>query len=243
MTSLDYPFVFAFGLVGSLHCVQMCGPIVLAYSLPLAETTVRRNLIAAHLSYNAGRIVTYTALGAISGLAGHAFDLLGRLAGLGNAAAIVAGALLIIAGLSFSGLVPLGAFMRLDPTRILTGVHRAAGRLLAAPTSRSKFLLGLALGFLPCGFLYAALIKAMETGNPAAGALTMLSFGLGTAGALILTGLASSALTVPLRRWGNAVAATGMILLGALLLYRGIMARGMVPDSSSGGSDAGHGRH
>jgi sulfite exporter TauE/SafE len=240
---MDYPLVFVFGLVGSIHCVQMCGPIVLAYSLPLPGTTARKSLLAAHLSYNAGRIATYAALGAVAGMAGRALGLLGRLAGLANAAAVVAGILLIITGLSFSGLLPVGTLLRLDPTRILARVHQTVAGLLVAPTNRSKLLLGLALGFLPCGFLYAALLKAMATGNAAAGALTMVCFGLGTAGALILTGLASSALTVPLRRWGNAVAAAGMVLLGALLLYRGIVARGILLPSNSGGPHTGHGHH
>ena len=55
--------VFLLGLVSSLHCVQMCGPIVLAFSLPLP----RPEALRAHLRYNAGRILTYAALGALAG--------------------------------------------------------------------------------------------------------------------------------------------------------------------------------
>ena len=115
------------------------------------------------------------------------------------------------------------------------------GSLLAAPTRRSKFVLGLAMGFLPCGFLYAGLLKAMETADPLAGAGTMLAFGLGTAGALLLTGFLSSTIAAPLRRWGNWIAAACMIFLGAMMLYRGLMAHGMLPRSSPGDSQPPHG--
>jgi hypothetical protein len=247
MSVIDYPLVFSFGLLGSLHCVQMCGPLVLAYSLPLAGAAGderRRDLVLAHLAYNAGRITTYALLGALAGATGHALGLLGRIAGIANAAAIAAGVLLILTGLAFAGALPTNALIRLDPTRILGRLHRGVTALMTKPTRGSKFTLGLALGFLPCGFLYAGLLKAVESGGPLSGALTMTAFGLGTAGALILTGLFSSAITAPLRRWGNILAAAAMILLGSLLLYRGLMARGMLPPSSPGEPQQPHGyRH
>ncbi len=246
MANFDLPLVFGFGLLGSLHCVQMCGPIVLAYSLPFARAQAaieRRNLLLAHLAYNAGRITTYSVLGAVAGAAGHALGLIGRLAGVGDAAAIIAGIFLVLMGLSFAGILPMSAAMRLDPTRLLGRGHQAVGRLLAASSCGGKFALGLALGLLPCGFLYAGLLKAMETGNPFLGAATMLVFGLGTAGAMISVGLVSSLVTVPLRRWGNVIAAAGVVCLGALLIYRGVMGRGMLAHLDQGGGSSIHGHH
>jgi hypothetical protein len=241
MSSIDLSLVFTFGFLGSTHCVGMCGPIVVAYSLPLAASgATRTGLVLAHLAYNAGRITTYTALGAVAGAAGHALRLVGRLAGAENVAAIVAGALLILTGVTFLGLLPLSAMSRFDSMRVLGRMHGGISRLLMAPTRRSKFMLGLALGFLPCGFLYAGLLKAIETGTPLAGAGTMLAFGTGTACAMIATGMFSSALAAPLRRWGNRVAAAGMILLGGLLLYRGIMAHGMGAHSPQPAAQPGH---
>jgi len=242
MTAFDLPLVFSFGLLGSMHCIQMCGPIVLAYSMPLVEGRSggsRISSILLHVSYNAGRIITYSVLGAAAGTAGHALGLMGRIAGAENMAAIVAGILLIIAGLSLMGVLPgLG----IGEIPILGRVRRSARRLLLIPSQRSKFLLGLAMGFLPCGFLYAGLFKAMETGTPLMGAATMLAFGLGTAGSMIAAGLLSTLLTAPMRRWGNAVAAIGVVLLGALLLYRGLSGHGILP-RNHGGAHAAHESH
>jgi uncharacterized protein len=246
MTTLDIPLVFSLGLLGSVHCLQMCGPIVLAYSLPMADAQgggLRRRLIMSHLAYNAGRITTYSVLGAVAGAAGHALGLIGRLAGFENIAAIVAGIFLIAMGISMAGVLPVSNLLRLDPTRLLTRLHHVASRLITAPSHRSKFKLGLLLGFLPCGLIYAALLKAMEAGNPVAGAVVMLIFGLGTAGALIVTGFLSSVIAVPLRRWGNMIAAVGVTLLGALLLYRGMMSRGILPHSGNGGAHSVHEHH
>ena len=72
MTPLEFSVVFSFGLAGGLHCAQMCGPLVLAYSLPLRGGAMR-----AHLAYNAGRIATYTLLGAVAGAVGQAIRLPG----------------------------------------------------------------------------------------------------------------------------------------------------------------------
>jgi sulfite exporter TauE/SafE len=78
------------------------------------------------------------------------------------------------------------------------------------------------LGFLPCGLVYAALLKAVETGTALAGALTMLAFGLGTAGALLTMGLASSMVGLRLGRWSSILSAASIALMGAILLWRGL---------------------
>jgi sulfite exporter TauE/SafE len=220
MNSLDIYLAFSLGVIGSLHCIQMCGPIVLAYSLPIV-TYSRRQQIIAHFSYNSGRIVTYGVLGAIAGLAG---GWLGKLAGVEHVVVIIAGSLMIVAGLLMSGLLPsgpLGAFYRFRPASFFT---QKVGGLLKSPTLGSKFSTGILLGFLPCGLVYTALLKAMETGSLAGGILTMICFGVGTAWSLMLLGLFSSTVSVWLRKRANALAAIGVTLMGCFLVYRGIMA-------------------
>jgi len=243
MASIDLSLAFSFGLLGSLHCVGMCGPIVMAYSMPLVGAGGWRSRILPHVAYNAGRITTYAGLGALAGAAGGALDLVGRIAGIENAAAIVAGILLIVTGLTLSGLIPAAVFGQSSPMNWIARVHRGISRLVTAPTTRSKFGLGLAMGFLPCGFLYAGLLKAVETGGHAGGAGTMLAFGAGTAGAMIACGLFSSAATAPLRRWSNVLAACGTILLGALLLYRAAAGHGMLSDPNPGDAQPPHVYH
>lgn len=219
MTALDFSIPFGLGLVSSLHCTQMCGPIVLAYSMPLQSNG--RRAVSAHLSYNAGRLLTYSLLGAVAGAVGQGFTSLGRLAGIESTAAIVAGAAMILAGVLMIGLVPKVALVRIG-AGIPTVFSRSAGRLLRSDSPASKLTLGFLLGFLPCGLIYAALLKALDAGSAPAGALTMLGFGLGTTAALLAIGLFSSAITSRFGRYANRLAAAGVILLGAFLLWRGL---------------------
>jgi uncharacterized protein len=219
--------VFLFGLVSSLHCAQMCGPIVLALSLPLS-TQQRQQQLLAHLSYNIGRLVTYTTLGALAGLTGQSLGLAGRLAGLENLGAILAGGLMFLTGLLMLDLLPHRALQRFDPLQFTTRVLKPVGSRLASSSVSSKFTLGLFLGLLPCGLIYAALFKAMATGTAIAGGLTMLAFGLGTTSTLFALGLFSSAFSGTLKRlnlgeWGVRMAAISVTLLGVFLVWRGVM--------------------
>ncbi len=228
MSPLELSLLFGMGLVGSLHCIQMCGPIVVSYSLPLARAAGTgglryRELLLAHLAYNLGRVTTYTALGAVAGAAGGAVSLLGRLAGIANAAAIVGGACMILVGLFMSGLLPRRGLVQIEGLGVASRFSRFIGRLILSPAAKSKFGLGLLLGFLPCGLAYAALMKSLAAGAALSGALSMLSFGLGTAGALVAAGFLSSAFGWQLGRWGSRLAAVSIALLGAFLLWRGMM--------------------
>jgi len=227
VTSVEFGMMFMLGLLSSLHCVQMCGPIVLSYSVSVSELTKDMSpapvLLRNHLAYNAGRILTYAALGALAGIAGGTLGLLGRLAGFAHVGAIVAGVLMIVVGISMLGIIP-STVLANRLFRIPSVFLRRAGRLLSAPGSGNRFALGLALGFLPCGLIYAALLKAMATGSALTGAATMLAFGLGTAGALLALGMFSSAIRISLNRWGSQLAAAGVTLMGIVLIWRGSMA-------------------
>lgn len=211
------------GLVSSLHCVQMCGPLVISFSLPMGERR-RVEQIIAHLAYQGGRIVTYTILGGVAGLAGHSLRILGDLAGFQNLVSLLSGGLMVIAGLVMVDLIPLDRLTRLAPESYATRLFRTLGRRISATDPGSKFVLGVMLGLMPCGLIYAALIKAISTGGVFAGALTMTAFGFGTAGSLLLLGLFSS--TVMCRpgrqRWSPRVTALSVMLVGALLIYRGL---------------------
>jgi sulfite exporter TauE/SafE len=222
MTFGEFYLIFALGLVSSLHCMQMCGPIVLSYSLPLSKHS-RKQQFFAHLSYNTGRLVTYAMLGAVAGLAGGTIGLIGRLAGLENIAAIVGGALMVVAGLLMLDLLPSRNLRRVDPLGALSRFLKPIGCRIASPTIFSKFSLGLLLGFLPCGLIYAALLRAIATGSAIAGAMTMLGFGLGTVSALFTLGMFSSAVGLNFGRWGSRLAAVSVTLLGAVLVWRGVM--------------------
>jgi uncharacterized protein len=218
LAGLDLAVPLGLGVVSSLHCVQMCGPVVLAYSMG------GRNSASGHLCYNAGRIATYAGLGALAGAAGQAMGLVGRVAGIQQAAAIVCGVLMIAAGLLLCGAVPATALVQIDRSGFSSIFSRTVGTLITAGDAASKLLLGMLMGFLPCGLLYAALLKAAATGTASGGAASMAAFGTGTAGALLGLGLFSSVLGGRVRRWSNAVAAISVMAVGALLVWRGLMA-------------------
>jgi sulfite exporter TauE/SafE len=133
MTPLEFTIVFGFGLAGSLHCLGMCGPIVLSYSVGL-----RGPKLAAHAAYNAGRILTYMFLGALAGTAGRGLGLLGRLAGLASGARIFAGGAMILAGLLMIGLVPSNALVHIRQRGIPRRFSQFLGPLILAPRTRNN---------------------------------------------------------------------------------------------------------
>jgi uncharacterized protein len=218
--------LFAAGVSGSvMHCAPMCGGFVLGQvserlvRLPPARLCEARRIGSGLLlPYHLGRVTTYAALGA--GTAGSA-AMLGRLAWFGPLSA----SLLVLA----SALFLTHALRRIVPASagLMTWLDRAPrwwGQGLAGVTRRiptgsrpGEFLLGVTLGFLPCGFLYAALAAASASARPAVGAAAMVAFGLGTAPALMVVGVAGHAAG---RRWNRAVAAVAPVLmtLNAMLL-------------------------
>ncbi|MDC7684476.1 sulfite exporter TauE/SafE family protein [Asticcacaulis sp. BYS171W] len=173
--------MFFAGLTGSVaHCLTMCGPFVL---MQTAANTAKTGWIRLLLPYHAGRLTTYSALGALAGgtllfLSPHPeFELLRRVL-----LALVATAFLFI--LIESLLARVG--LRL-PFRFGIGIPcglKAFGRLAATKNVLPRYALGLALGLLPCGLLLTALLAAATTANPLRGAVAMLLFGLGTVPAL-----------------------------------------------------------
>jgi sulfite exporter TauE/SafE len=191
--------LFVAGLVGGfLHCAAMCGPFVIAQVLARADgapTLVRAHLLPYHL----GRATTYVLLGAALGAVGEA---LSGIPALRSADA----ALLAIAGVFFA----LQAIGR-APGGLSGGwiAGRVRG-LLAAPEGIRGYALGLALGFLPCGFLYGALAAASGSGGAGSGAVAMLGFVLGTVPSLAVVQVAGA---MAARRWQAALVRIGPPLM------------------------------
>jgi sulfite exporter TauE/SafE len=220
VSASDFYLVLVLGFVSSLHCAQMCGPVVLTYSVAANTGAARKPLLGLHLAYNAGRTLTYMMLGAVAGLAGGAMGWVGRLAGFENTAAIIAGSAMVVTGVAMFGFGVRKWRGFALPARLL----RPAGKLISSSSTGSKFTLGLIMGFLPCGLVYAALMKAVGTGTALGGALTLFGFGLGTSGALILIGMGSSTATRKIARWGTAISAVTVLAMGAILIVRGATA-------------------
>ena len=217
---IDYGLVFAAGLFASLHCIGMCGPIVLAYALPGAvdrEPTDRSSTLALHMAYNGGRVLAYALLGALVGAAGMG---LRAVSGIGDYVATIGGALMIIAALCMLGLLPIPRFLAEGPASgILRQVHRT---LLTRRTKGSKLLLGVLTPLLPCGILYAMLFKAAADASALQGALTMAVYGIGMAPALMMMGSVTSILSGRVRRHAATLTACTIALMGVILLMRGL---------------------
>jgi sulfite exporter TauE/SafE len=216
MTPLDITVPFGFGVVSSLHCAQMCGPIVLSYSL------ASRGSVASHVLYNTGRLITYSLLGAVAGTLGSALGLFGQLAGIEKVAMIVAGCLMLVAGFFMSGIAPKSSLLRIEKIGVSRVFSMSITQLMTSSHPASKLGLGLLMGLLPCGLLYVALLKAVSTGDALSGALSMAAFAAGTAGSLLAVGLFSSAIRLRLGRWTTTFATVSVVLMGAFLVYRGV---------------------
>jgi sulfite exporter TauE/SafE len=207
--------MFLLGLLGTGHCVGMCGPLVLA----IPTTAGNRS---AHLFYNMGRISCYTTVGALLGGIGAGLSDLAAGTGSGQvervAAVQVGFSVLASMFLLAFGLVRLGVLKEPEwmasasPVklpgfaRVRTGVTRDGSRSMI-------FLFGLMMGFLPCGLSYAAFAAALPAGGALQGGALVLLFGLGTLPGLFLMGTAASGIFRRYRRESDLVSGMLMILM------------------------------
>ena len=162
---------FLIGLQATLHCVGMCGPLALA--APIDRRT-RRSALWGSLSYNLGRISTYTYLGFLLGLIGVSSDLLHGV----QVISIFSGILFICSAL-FGSIESWGI---LRPFTALIGQLNSSlfPRVKKVPTFFRPFLFGILNGLLPCGMIYLALIYSFSSSNLLESILSMFFFGLGT---------------------------------------------------------------
>lgn len=205
---------FIFGLLGSFHCVGMCGPIVLA--LPASQSS-RWKFFFSRLVYNLGRVVTYAAMGFIIGSIGEQFSL----AGYQNILSISMGVLILI-----MVLIPTGFFNKLFPfqlfTKVSTKVKQYWGLLFKNSSIASMFLIGVLNGFLPCGFVYIALAGAASTGSMINGSLYMALFGLGTLPILLVLSFATGLITGRVKKTFTKVIPIGGVIIALLIILRGM---------------------
>jgi sulfite exporter TauE/SafE len=198
------------GLVGSLHCAGMCGPLALA--LP-ATGNSRPSFILGRLAYNSGRILTYCALGAVFGLAGQTLAL----AGFQRWLSLTAGAAILV-GLFGSSRLTLNTPL----VRGVTALKSALGSLLRRRTFASTFALGLLNGLLPCGLVYTACAGAIVAGSFLTGIEYMAAFGFGTVPMMLAIGLAGPKLQFALRFKLQRLVPISVALVAVLLILRGL---------------------
>ena len=196
------------GFAGSVHCLSMCGPLLMFVEGARRSVQMRRYFVAHH----AGRLAVYLVLGALAGWGG---DAIAR-AGWRNGLAIAAGLVLIAQA---TGL--LGRIVGVAPARWIGRLTAGARPLMPAhPLARSAAF-GVLNGLLPCGLVYAALAAAAGLGSRAAGIMFVAGFGAGTLPALMLLSWSATAFLPRVPGRLAKAAPVALALVGLLLIARG----------------------
>jgi sulfite exporter TauE/SafE len=165
------------GFLGGVHCAGMCGGIVTAL---VGHSAGNARPWLTHLAYNAGRITSYTAAGAVAGAVGSLGLMLDAWLPVQIVLYVFANFLLIALGLYLAGLrSPITRLEHLG-TGLWRRIQPHTRRFLPADTPKKALMLGMLWGWLPCGLVYTVLFTALLSGSALKGAILLLAFGLGT---------------------------------------------------------------
>lgn len=215
-TSASLSMLFIIGLLTSIHCIAMCGGINLTQSTAAAKGGA--SIAGSNVAYNAGRVVSYTAIGGIVGGIGSVFSFSGKLRGL---IAVTVGVVMIVMALSM-----LGVFrpLRKLPLHLPRDLY---GKLAGSFSGKSSFVIGLLNGFMPCGPLQSMQIYALSTGSVTRGALSMLLFSLGTGPLMLGFGWLSGRLNKRKAGYMLTVSALLIFLMGVHMAENGLVLSGV----------------
>ncbi|AZJ35192.1 sulfite exporter TauE/SafE family protein [Tenacibaculum singaporense] len=202
-----------FGLLGSFHCIGMCGPI--AFMLPVDRTNKVKQFFQI-TSYHLGRLFTYSLIGFLFGLLGKGFYFFGFQQQL----SIIVGVLMILAIL-----VPK-TFQRYNFSnpinRLVIKVKSSLGKELKKKGNDTFFTIGFLNGFLPCGLVYMAVFGALSTTNMLSGSLYMFLFGLGTIPLMTAVVYAGNFANGLVRKRVQQAIPYVVVFIGILFIFRGL---------------------
>lgn len=200
------------GLLGSLHCAGMCGPLAMIFGQHQKD-----HLWLSAVMYNLGRILTYSIIGAIFGIIGG----IAVVAGMQRLLSIVMGIIFILI-----------YFLSIDIDQQVSKtqwglkyrqlISRSFNKLLSKKYDYSPFLIGSMNGLLPCGMVYLALAAALSIGSVGSCMLFMLIFGLGTVPMMLLFSIGSQRLPLKYRMLFRKIMPIFTLIFGLFLIYRGI---------------------
>jgi len=217
MSDTHFFLALSTGLMGSGHCIGMCGGLVAAFSL---TSQGRQGGLLFQALYHLGRITTYTLIGLAVGWIGSAIAYTDSFREISRVVLIGSDLFIIVIGLGTAGALQTLNIMRLDfpgPTALFV---KLSNKLRCMPAWLSALPLGLVMGLLPCGFLYAVAITAAQTASPGQASLVMLGFGLGTIPALFLFGGTTAWLGERSRAWMLRSAGILVSFMGVLNLIK-----------------------
>ena len=205
---------FIFGLISSLHCIGMCGPIALM--IPVDRTNPAKKTTQI-ITYHLGRLTAYALIGLVFGLVGKGFFL----AGIQQRLSVFIGVAMII-----SILIPervLANYNFSKPVyRLISKIKSSLGKQFKNKSYQSLFTIGLLNGFLPCGMVYVALFGAIAMQNVPFGILYMLLFGIGTIPMMSSVTYLNSIMTVSFRNKIQKVIPYVGVIIGILFILRGL---------------------
>ena len=215
LKNASYAVLFVVGLITSLHCVGMCGGIMLSQTIG-KESKSKFNAMKPAILYNLGRVVSYTIIGGIAGAIGSVFALsLTAKASM----QILAGIFMIVMGFNMAG---FKAFRKLQlklPTSVL--------KLLGKPKPKTPFFVGIFNGLMPCGPLQTMQLYALGTGSAISGALSMFMFAIGTVPLMLTFGALSSLLSKGYTKKILKFSGILIVVLGLVMSNRGLALAGM----------------
>lgn len=205
---------FIFGLISSLHCIGMCGPI--AMMLPVDRTNQAKKTLQI-FTYHLGRLSAYGSIGFIFGLLGKGFSL----AGIQQELSIFIGVVMITIVL-----VPEKISMNHNFSKpifkVISKIKTSLGSQFKNKSYQSLFTIGLLNGFLPCGMVYVALFGAVAMQSPSLGVLYMVLFGLGTVPMMSSVVYLNFFLTISIRNKIQKIIPYVAVLVGVLFIMRGL---------------------
>ncbi len=227
---IDLLLIVTLGFLGSFgHCVGMCAPLTVAFSLSQKQksTATWQHSLIFHTLLNLGRIISYAIVGGGIGALGSVLVAGGQIAGVGSILrqfmTIFTGLLLIwfaLVQLKPDFLPRLPLLHPLTQGSLRDRLSQQMLELSMLPKWWTPVLLGLLWGLIPCGFLYAAQIRAAQTGNLWMGAATMLAFGLGTLPTMLGVGISASRLSADKRSQFFRLGGWVTLMIGVLTLLR-----------------------
>jgi uncharacterized protein len=205
---------FVIGLLGSLHCIGMCGPIALA--LPTGPIKSIR-FYSGRLLYNFGRVITYSFFGLIFGLIGKNLAIVG----LQRWVSIVSGIIIIVIVL-LPQATKTYFISKLSIGKFTQKLKEAFGKLFRKGSLTSMLLIGVVNGLLPCGFVYVGVAGAIAVGDVGMGVVYMALFGLGTIPVMFVTSVAGNFISLGVRQKLTKIIPVFAIVLAMLFILRGM---------------------
>ena len=205
---------FVLGLLGSFHCVGMCGPI--AFMLPVDRTNTIKKISQITI-YHVGRLLAYSIIGLIFGLIGKGLSIFGFQQQL----SIIIGVLMILVVI-----IPQKLFNKYNFSKpiykVISKIKSALGSALKKKTADTFLTIGFLNGFLPCGLVYIALFTAIASGNTLDGGIYMVAFGIGTIPLMTSAIYFSQFLKGKTRQRIQTFIPVFIIITGALFIIRGL---------------------